>query len=243
MLQELRKQPALDTAFPEQVSPFQSFKSPLLIISNTIRQLLFLWPEDGPSLHVCLGPELESLDSIRAKFGCHLFVPRDLPGYICALGNNHESMKKIAQSIRTLWAEAVAKSNIKTKIYLVEPPSPTQMKGKIIVKKQNQLHKPVLCGNRLKGPCLEQWQDRFGLVQSRNRTRLLTAIESCLKGLSFVRGHLRMRVNLGTFVLESYQLPEDNKGSYGFEEFRETLLHEQAKGRLIPEYVLPLVTR
>src|SRR5699024_6808420 len=160
----------LDTAFPEQVSPFQSFKSPLLIISNTIRQLLFLWPEDGPSLHVCLGPELESLDSIRAKFGCHLFVPRDLPGYICALVYNHESMKKSAQSIRTLWVEAVAKSNIKTKIYLVEPPSPTQMKGKIIVKKQNQLHKPVLCGNRLKGPCLEQWQDRFGLVQSRNRT-------------------------------------------------------------------------
>jgi hypothetical protein len=147
-------------------------------------------------------------------------------------------MKQIAQSIRTLWAEAVAKSNIKTKIYLVEPPEPTTRKSKIMVKKLNQLHKPVLCGGRLRGPSLEEWQDRFGLVQSRNKTRLLTAVESCLKGLSFVRGHLRMRVNLGTFVLENYQLPEDNKGSYSFEEFRETLMHEQAKGRLIPEYVL-----
>lgn len=150
-------------------------------------------------------------------------------------------MKQIAQSIRTLWAEAVAKSNIKTKIYLVEPPKPTAMKGKIVVKKQNQLHKPVLRGSRLKGPNLEEWEDRFGLVQSRNKTRLLTAVENCLKGLSFVRGHLRMRVNLGTFVLENYQLPEDNKSWYSFGEFRDTLLHEQAKGRLIPEYVLPLV--
>ncbi|KAL2819016.1 hypothetical protein BDW59DRAFT_181826 [Aspergillus cavernicola] len=213
MLQQLRKQPE-SGIFPEQ--------------------LLFLWPKDGPSLSECLGPQLESLDIIRARFGCHLFVPKDLPGHICVLGHNHDDMKQIAQRIRTLWAEMVAKSNVKANIYLVEPPEPSSMEREIIINKQNQLHKPSLQGGPLKDRDLDRWQDRIGLIQSKNNARLLTAIENCLRGVSFVRGHLRMRVNLGTFVLENYQVPEDDRSWYGFEEFREMLLHEQTKGRLIP---------
>ncbi|RDW76432.1 uncharacterized protein DSM5745_06424 [Aspergillus mulundensis] len=216
MLFELRRQPAPISTFPEP--------------------LLFLWPEDGPSLNECFGPDLESLDPIRIKYSCYLFVPKELPGFICALGENHDGKKQIAKSIRILWAEAAAKSNIKTKIYLVEPPEPNAMKREIVVKKQNhnQLHNPVLQGARLKGRTLQEWQGRISSVQSKNNTRLLTAVESCLKGLSFVRGHLRMRVNLGTFVLETYQKPEDDKSWYAFEEFRGMILHEQTQGRLIP---------
>ncbi|KAL4905911.1 hypothetical protein BDW74DRAFT_177607 [Aspergillus multicolor] len=216
MLFELRRQPASSITFPEQ--------------------LLFLWPKDGPSLNECLGPNLESLDPLRFRYGCYLFVLKELPGYICALGGNHDGMKQIAQSLRIIWAEAAAKSNIKTKIYLVEPPEPNVMKREIVVKTQNnnQLHNPILQGVRLKGRALREWQGRLSSVQSSNSAHLLTAVESCLKGLSFVRGHLRMRVNLGTFVLETYQKPEDDKSWYPFEEFRDMLFHEQTQGRLIP---------
>ncbi|KAL4984007.1 hypothetical protein BDW68DRAFT_181078 [Aspergillus falconensis] len=213
ILHELRKPPDSSIPFPEQ--------------------LFFLWPKFGPSLNECLGPELECLDSIRARFGCYLFVPKELPGHICALGNNHDDMKQIAESIRVLWAEATAKSNIKAKIYLVEP-QPRAMKGKIVVEKQKQLHNPVLQGDRLQSHDLQNWQECIHSVQSKNNARILTAVENCLKGLAFVRGHLRMRVNLGTFVLENYQKPEDDKSWYGFDEFREMLLHEQTQGRLIP---------
>jgi hypothetical protein len=58
-----------------------------------------------------------------------------------------------------------------------------------------------------------------------------------LRGVAFVRGHLRMRINLGSFVLDEYRLPKEEKPSYQFEEFREMLMHEQTKGRLIPGYV------
>ncbi|KAI9371401.1 hypothetical protein BJX61DRAFT_543709 [Aspergillus egyptiacus] len=197
-------------------------------------QLLFLWPKDGPSLNQSLGPQLEYLDRIRAEFGCHLFAPKDLPGYICALGHNGDSMKEIAQRLRILWAEIVAKSNVKAKVYLVEPPEPSTMEAEIIVKKENNMHKAALQGGSLKGHDREKWNGRVGLIRSRNNDRLLAAVENCLRGVSFVRGHVRMRVNLGTFVLEKYQLPEDEKSWYGFEEFREMLLHEQTKGRLIP---------
>ncbi|KAL4872820.1 hypothetical protein BDV12DRAFT_210148 [Aspergillus spectabilis] len=214
MMNQLREPPEPNVSFPEQ--------------------LVFLWPTDGPSLCDCLGPHLESLDEVRASFGCHVFMPKDMPGYICALGHDHDDIKYIAKCIRTLWAEAVAKTNVKTKIYLVEPPSPKNMKTRIMVTKQNKLHKPALGGSLLKGRELQSWQDRIGAIQSKNNSRLVVAVEDCLKSIAFVRGHLRMRVNLGTFVLEAYQVPENNKSWYGYEEFREMLLHEQSKGRLFP---------
>ncbi|KAL4755082.1 hypothetical protein BDW72DRAFT_189690 [Aspergillus terricola var. indicus] len=213
ILHELRKPPESSIPFPEQ--------------------LFFLWPKYGPSLNECFGPELESLDSIRARFGCHLFILKELPNHICALGKNHDDMKQIAKSIRVLWAEETAKSNIKAKIYLVEP-QPRAMEGKIVVEKRNLLHHPMLQGGRLQNPDLLGWQERIRSMQSNNNARILTAVEDCLKGLAFVRGHLRMRVNLGTFVLENYQKPENDKSWYDFGEFRDMLLHEQTQGRLIP---------
>ncbi|KKK13592.1 hypothetical protein ARAM_005384 [Aspergillus rambellii] len=214
MLQQLRKQPDPSTTFPEQ--------------------LLFLWPNDGPSMIECFGPQLEDLDIIRAKFGCHIFVPKDLPRYICALGYTHDLMGQIAQLIRTRWGEIVAKSNVKRKVYIVEPPTPSTMKGKIAVEKHVQLHRPALRGSELKGSELENWKTRATLIRSKNNSRLLSAVEGSLKGVAFVRGHLRMRINLGLFVLENYQKPGGDKDWYEFEEFREILLHEQTKGRLIP---------
>ncbi|KAL4809583.1 hypothetical protein BDV18DRAFT_157334 [Aspergillus unguis] len=214
-LLELRKAPDSGTTFPETFA--------------------FLWPKDGPSIHDCLGPELEALDAVRVKFGCPIYVSKEMPGYICAIGNNHDSIKQIAGSIRVIWAEAVFKNSIKTKLYLVEPPQPSFMRAEIHVKEENRLHKPALRGKYLSGENLEKWKARVELLRSDNNTRLLAVVENCLKGLSFVRGHLRMRVNLGTFVLENYLLPEDNRAWFGLQEFREMMFHEEIKGRLIPE--------
>jgi hypothetical protein len=165
-----------------------------------------------------------------------MWSSKDLPGYICAVGQSHEAMKEIARRLRTLYAESVAKSNVKTKLYLVEPPEPRIMKSEIVVKKEYNLHKPMLQGNPLSSNGLTKWQDRVVLIDSKNRARLQDAIERSLVGIAYVRGHLRMRINLGTFVLDKYAVPEDNMPFYGFEEFREMLLHEQTKGRLIPVY-------
>ncbi|EAW22799.1 uncharacterized protein NFIA_014910 [Aspergillus fischeri NRRL 181] len=212
ILQQLRKAPEDPSTFPEQ--------------------MLFLWPREGPSLVDSLGPQLEALDVIRAKFGCHLFVPKDMPAYICAFGQSWDTMRQIVQCLRTKWSEIIANSNVKSKVYVVEPPAPASMKEAITMERNKQFGKARLQGSRPKD--LEQWEIRAALIQSKNNARLLQAIERSLRGVAFVRGHLRMRINLGSFVLDEYRLPKDEKPSYQFEEFREMLLHEQAKGRLIP---------
>ncbi|GIC92027.1 uncharacterized protein Aud_008483 [Aspergillus udagawae] len=212
ILQQLRKAPENPSTFPEQ--------------------MLFLWPREGPSLVDSLGPQLEALDVIRAKFGCHLFVPKDMPAYICACGQSWDTMRQIVQCLRTKWSEIIANSNVKSKVYVVEPPAPASMKEAIVMERNKQFGKARLQGSRPKD--LEQWEIRAALIQSKNNARLLQAIERSLRGVAFVRGHLRMRINLGSFVLDEYRLPKEEKPSYQFEEFREMLLHEQTKGRLIP---------
>ncbi|GKZ72450.1 hypothetical protein AnigIFM50267_008814 [Aspergillus niger] len=194
--------------------------------------MLFLWPKDGPSIHDSLGPQLVALDHIRVKFNCHVFVPKDLPDHICAVGHNDEAMRQIVRRLRTKYTEVVANYVVKGKLYLVEPP--TAMKSKIVVKKDARLAKPLLRGTPLQGSEAERWPDRASLIQSKNNARLLSMVEKCLKGVVVVRGHLRMRVNLGSFVLDQYRIPADDKPYYVLEEFREMILHEQTKGRLIP---------
>lgn len=145
-------------------------------------------------------------------------------------------MRQIAHRLRTKWSEIVASSNVRSKILVVEPPAPSFMGGQIVVKNNNQFAKAFLHGDTKKCVDLEQWADRAALIQSKNNDRILGAIEKSLRGVAFVRGHLRMRVNIGSFVLDEYRLPKDDKSSYAFEEFREMLMHEQTKGRLIPGY-------
>lgn len=198
--------------------------------------MLFLWPKDGPPLNECLGSHLEALDVIRAKFGCHLFIPKELPDCVCALGQSHDVMRQIAHRLRTKWSEIIASSNIKSRILLVEPPGPSSMGRQIVVKNNNQFAKAFLHGDSKKGMGLDQWADRAALIKSKNNDRILSAIEKSLRGVAFVRGHLRMRVNIGSFVLDEYRRPKDDKPSYAFEEFREMLMHEQTKGRLVPGY-------
>ena len=72
-------------------------------------------------------------------------------------------------------------------------------------------------------------QERICSVRSKNNARILTAVEDRLKRLAYARGHLRMRVNLGTFVLENYQKPENNKSWYVFDEFKDMLCASRLK--------------
>ncbi|PLB37459.1 uncharacterized protein BDW47DRAFT_132080 [Aspergillus candidus] len=214
ILQQLRRPPESLAMYPEQ--------------------LLFLWPRDGPSLRDSLGPQLEALDTIRAKFACHLYIPNGLADFICVVGCDHDTIKEIVRRLRTKWSEIIASISVKAKVYVVEPP-PSGTVSKILTEKPRNAPfvEFALVRDKIEGTALQQWLARAAMIRSKNDTRLLNAIERSLRGVAFVRGHLRMRVNLGSFVLYEYRRPVNGK-SYDFEEFREMLLHEQTKGRLIP---------
>ncbi|KAJ9291149.1 hypothetical protein DTO280E4_4412 [Paecilomyces variotii] len=214
VLQQLRKAPEATVRFAEK--------------------LLFLWPTEELPFKEYLGPELQGLDPIREEFDCHIYVPDGLPDYICVLAHNHGTIREAIRRIRTKWSELMASANIRSKVYLVEPPELIYAQRGIIVKQSHTLARPFLDGGIMTAFEITQWLDRAALMRSRNDVRLLNTTERAMRALPFFRGHLRMRVNIGAFILDEYRLSKDLKASYSFEEFREMLLHDQTKGRLLP---------
>lgn len=186
-----------------------------------------------------LGPQLEALDMLRARFGYPIFVPRGQNDYICVVGNNYDTIRQIVHCLRTKWSETIANSSIRSKAYVVELPGPSFIRNNVIVKNNARIAKPFLYGDPPGHAELARWCSRATLIDSRNNARILNAIDKSLRGIMFVRGHLRMRVNFGTFVLDHYRVPKDNKRTYSFEEFREMLLHEDTRGRLVPGCGIP----
>lgn len=173
---------------------------------------------------------------MRARFGCHVYIPRGHQDRICVMGHSHDIIRQIVRRLRTLWSETIASSNFRSKVYVVELPESSFMKKDIIVKNDSRIAKPLLYGDSLSEDEIAGWRNKSALVASKNDSRLLKAIDKSLQGIMFVRGHLRMRVNFGSFVLDHYRNPKNQKKAYSFEEFREMLLHQDTRGRLIPGY-------
>lgn len=189
-----------------------------------------------------LGQNLEDLDPIRREFQYPIYVYRDGESseYIRVDGYDQDIMRVIVQRLRTKWAELMASVNVKAKLYLAQPPSPDAMRTEVDIMKLSQrgggfaYASASLYGISLGGIQLQQWSEKSRLIKMKNDVRLRDTIERSLLGLRFLRGHVRMRVNLGAFVLDSYRNPTGSKPRHSFVEFRQMLLHDKTKGHLIP---------
>jgi hypothetical protein len=200
---------------------------------------MFLWPPDGPAMNGVLGGQLEKLDNIRTTFDVHVYQQRHKPNYICVSAHDKAVLLQVIELLCTIWREFTTKSDVQLKLYLVEPPSPTIMRTKILLEKSSRVARPFLHGAELGGDQIRHWSNGHDLILMKNDSLLLTKFQKSLNTISFIRGHLRMRVHFGTFVLDEYRRSEKGECSYEFQEFQNMILHEQAKGRLVPGYVPP----
>lgn len=186
-----------------------------------------------------LGENLEKLDPIRMEFQCRIYVYEGAADFICVDGEE-QNMRTIAKRLRTKWAELMASVNVKAKLYLAQPPSTRAMRTEIDITKL--YHRGAgfayasasLYGSPLGGAQLQQWTEKISQIKSKNDDRLRDTVERSLQGLRFLRGHVRMRVNLGAFVLDDYRNPTGSKLRHTFVDFRQMLLHDKTRGHLIP---------
>ncbi|OJD18295.1 hypothetical protein AJ78_01671 [Emergomyces pasteurianus Ep9510] len=201
--------------------------------------MLFLWPDDELPLQTTLGKDLEALDPIRAEFDCHIYMYDESPDpqkYIRVDGDDHGKIIEIVKRLRAKWANLLAETSVKTRLYLVQAPAVDILKAEVGLMKcrlpgsQNVHAAPFICGAEVDGIGLEKRK----VLREKNETRIHNAVDQSLHGVRFVAGHVRMRVNFGKFVLENYRVPPNSKKRYSFEEFRNMLLYSGTKGRLIP---------
>lgn len=157
-----------------------------------------------------------------------------MPGYICASGDDDEKIREIIKRIRTKHSELLASADSRSLIYLVEPPKMDAMRPFIVVKQTGGSHKPVLSGPLLRNSEQALWETEAALIRLKNNDRLLRLSEYSLEALQVYRGNLRMRATFGHFTLDEYRVPRTGGSEYKFEEFREMLLNEKTRGRLLP---------
>ncbi|KAK2761555.1 hypothetical protein FQN54_001383 [Arachnomyces sp. PD_36] len=204
--------------------------------------LLFLWPEDELPMKSSLGPNLEQLDPIRMEFQCRIYMYDGAADFIRVDGDDQD-MKAIARRLRNKWAELMASVNVKAKLYLAQPPSTEAMKAEVDINKLDHrgggfaYASPSLYGKPLGGVQRQQWAEKILQIKSKNDGRLRDTVERSLQGLRFLRGHIRMRVHLGAFVLDDYRIPTGSKPRHSFVDFRQMLLHDKTRGHLIPGLV------
>ncbi|KAL1955788.1 hypothetical protein VTO42DRAFT_8108 [Malbranchea cinnamomea] len=186
--------------------------------------MLFLWPGDELPLEAALGSNLEDLDPLRKEFGCYIYIYDEDPNYIRIDAHEHEAVVKIVHRLRAKWAELMANRHVKVKLYLVQPP-PTDLVSNEVeifeVRPSGSRYSyatPMLCCEPISGSLQsEDRKDKDQLVRAKNEVRLREAVERSLQGLRFLRGHVRMRLNFGTFVLDDYRIPQNSRSRLEFQ--------------------------
>ncbi|KAK2872072.1 hypothetical protein FQN49_002574 [Arthroderma sp. PD_2] len=205
-----------------------------------LETLLFLWPTDEVPFDL-LGPQLEALDPIRRETGCYIYVYDEEPSFIKVDGDDHDNIIKVVTRLRAKWVEVMAKIHIQAKLYLVQSASSQVRKNEVeIVRVAHSVgglgfdyETPVLYGSSLTAMKLDCWHDQEKIAAANNERHLRETVEESLQGLRFLRGHVRMRVNFGTFILDEYRVPKDSRARYTFKEFRTMLLNPRTRGHLV----------
>lgn len=181
-----------------------------------------------------LGEELEKLNSIRLNFKVHAYALPDAEDCICVAGFKEIDAGPILAQLRELSNATVAQSDAHVKAYMVEPPSHDVYMDGVVLSKFPHGAEPALFGPPLPADSADQWHRQMAEGQQANKETLRSKVEKALSVSHFFGGHLRMCVHFGSFVLDTVQRPRNATTGYEFEEFRRMLLHDEARGRLIP---------
>ncbi|KAI5289180.1 hypothetical protein KEM52_000882, partial [Ascosphaera acerosa] len=204
--------------------------------SRFSESLLFLWPDDEFPMAECLGGDsLRDFDDLRQRTGCHIYIDDVNPSCIRADGDDPAKISRILQGLRLHWAGLLAKTNVKVKAYLVQiPPVRADVGIEVRARRGREIHVPRPHDPE-RGYDPVQWEADAKFLHAKNQFRLREGVQRSLQALKYSKGHLRMRVTFGTFVLREYQKLRDGRTRYTFEEFRKMLLLSRTKGYLDPE--------
>ncbi|KAJ6102910.1 hypothetical protein N7486_005337 [Penicillium sp. IBT 16267x] len=198
-------------------------------------QRVYTWPKDGPTAQEELGKHLEKLDLIRKEFKVHVYLEEGSTENICISGDRDTDMEQIIVRLQGLWKATMAKANTRIKAYIVEPPTKDIVRDTVILVKSGNLALPFLHGTQQRSLEAQHYQKRdIDDIQKNNNQLLLSSFQKALSKANLFAGYLRMRVHFGSFVMDRFEGPSNGQKAYGLDEFREMILHERSRGRLVP---------
>lgn len=199
----------------------------------------YLWPNNEIRAVDLFGPNCEALDSLRMEHKAHILFDEARSVFKIHSDKAAENTCHVIQRIESTIKEYVARDHRPATLVLIEPLSAADFRhdirtvtGPMLGVTGAQSKIPVLHGKRVKDrhiSSLRQEAEKLGLI---NRNRIIKAAQKVLERLPYYRGHLRMRVNFGTFTLVKFQWPP-GVPSVTLEKFTADIKSAGTKGTLI----------
>lgn len=205
----------------------------------------YLWPNNEIRVVDLFGPNCEALDPLRMEHRAYILFDEARSVFKIHSDKGAENVHQVTQRIESTIKEYVARDHRPATLILIEPLSPSDFRHEIrtvagpplgVTGAQSKI--PVLHGKKIKDQHiagLRQEAEKLGLI---NRNRANKAVQKVLERLPYYRGHLRMRVNFGTFTLVKFQWPP-GVPSVTLEKFTVDIKSAGTKGTLIRKYVEP----
>lgn len=200
-----------------------------------LKQLIFLWPQNGPSLSYCLVSRRQMLDEMRQSYDVNIYTKSGIQDCLFLSGDNEQNLCHISNELREMWQGLVVQCETEIKLFLVEPPTINIMKSQIVLERLDKFSKALLHGNRLPPDKAESWSSTAHSFKQENKNDISNRLGRALQLIPHFDGFLQMRANFGSFMLEEWRKPETGI-TYSFEEFRDMLKLPNVEGRLLPGY-------
>ena len=191
----------------------------------TRKQFWLLWPtEDIP--YNTIAPSAR--DELERHHRCAIGYEENL-GYVRIMGNSQTGVIATKNRMIGLVKEKVAEMNSVIRANLLTPPNDEARQDRVTLVSlaKNMLPTPKLHGIPLDEDLIAVEKKSRSRTIKGNRERVSDSIVQCLNGLSLSKKHVRLRVNMGRLGFKRYQLPQQGRDSYNFDEFTKMVRNER----------------
>ena len=173
----------------------------------------FLWPSDEVKPEDLLGTNCEAFDPIRTYNHSHIVWEPQLSCFK-VLSNVEAAMQNALERIEGTMKEWAARSSTTYNFNLVQPPEVSTLggnvktiSGPILDGSIKPSRVPIMTGNHPVGDSLRALRAEGNVLETTNKQKMATSLRKILERLQFFRGRVRMRVQFGTFVLDTIRWP------------------------------------
>ena len=173
----------------------------------------FLWPSDEVKPEDLLGPNCEAFDPIRTYNHSHIVWEPQLSCFKI-LSNVEAAMQNALERIEGTMKEWAARSSTTYAFNLIQPPEVSTMcesvrtlSGPTLEGSIKPSRVPIMTGNHPVGVSLRALRTEGKNLETTNRRKMQISLRKVLERLQFFRGRVRMRVQFGTFVLDTIRWP------------------------------------
>lgn len=199
----------------------------------------FLWPNHEIRAIDLFGPNCEALDPLRMEHRAHISFDEARSMFKIHSDKGAEKVNQVIQRIESTIKEYVARDHRPASLLLIEPLGPAEYRqdirtvpGPLLGVNRAQSKIPMLHGRKIEEQSHGSLQQEAETLGVRNKSKTYTAIQNVLERIPYFRGHIRMRVNFGTFTLVKFQWPP-GVPSVTLEKFTTDVQSAGTKGTLI----------